>query len=503
MMRTTSLSSMARLAAGWLAALALATVAVGQEAEEEVEDQPERIARLGFTQGPVTLRASGEAEWGEAVVNRPLVVGDQLRTEAGGRAEVQVGGAIVRLAGDTEFTFVELSENALRMRVASGVVSVSVRGLDDNEVVEIITPQISASALRTGSYRLEVNTQANTTVLEVSNGVAEAVGLGQSSLVRVVRAQQQITFTGAAGYLSAGALATPGAPDEFDSWGLERDQRLATAESGRYVTDDIVGYEDLDGYGQWSTVPEYGTVWTPNRVISGWSPYRYGRYSYVPRWGWTWLDDAPWGFAPFHYGSWITIGGRWSWVPGPRHGFRRPIGHPPHFGHSPKVTDRPGKWRIPREPGRVNAQRADPGAVRSSPGFTDPRSPPHSPGFTTPSATAPFDNTQSFRSKPSYSTHRGYGDRRHMGQPGGTRFESRPDRVRPPQGVGQGAGQGVGQGVGQGARHGQRASPGATRPTPPAARPPAAAPSQPAFRSSNNSNGPPSAGTRRRGAYQQ
>ncbi|MBZ5601501.1 MAG: hypothetical protein LAO79_04265, partial [Acidobacteriia bacterium] len=34
-------------------------------------------------------------------------------------------------------------------------------------------------------------------------------------------------------------------------------------------------------------------------------------------WGWTWIDDAPWGYAPFHYGRWVFVGGGWGWVPGP------------------------------------------------------------------------------------------------------------------------------------------------------------------------------------------
>jgi hypothetical protein len=25
-------------------------------------------------------------------------------------------------------------------------------------------------------------------------------------------------------------------------------------------------------------------------------------------WGWTWVDNAPWGFAPFHYGRWVGAG---------------------------------------------------------------------------------------------------------------------------------------------------------------------------------------------------
>jgi hypothetical protein len=36
----------------------------------------------------------------------------------------------------------------------------------------------------------------------------------------------------------------------------------------------------------------------------------------VRPWGWTWVDDAPWGFAPFHYGRWVYRRDVWCWVPG-------------------------------------------------------------------------------------------------------------------------------------------------------------------------------------------
>ncbi|MEP7297207.1 MAG: DUF6600 domain-containing protein, partial [Burkholderiales bacterium] len=35
-------------------------------------------------------------------------------------------------------------------------------------------------------------------------------------------------------------------------------------------------------------------------------------------WGWTWVDDAPWGFAPFHYGRWVNVRNTWCWTPGQR-----------------------------------------------------------------------------------------------------------------------------------------------------------------------------------------
>jgi hypothetical protein len=86
--------------------------------------------------------------------------------------------------------------------------------------------------------------------------------------------------------------------------------------SARYVPRETVGYQQLDTYGSWSQDPAYGAVWMPREVPAQWAPYRDGHWAWVSPWGWTWVDDAPWGFAPFHYGRWAQIGPRWAWVPG-------------------------------------------------------------------------------------------------------------------------------------------------------------------------------------------
>jgi hypothetical protein len=78
----------------------------------------------------------------------------------------------------------------------------------------------------------------------------------------------------------------------------------------------MIGGDDLDQYGQWNDVPEYGNVWYPTSVPAGWAPYRDGHWAWIDPWGWTWVDDQPWGFAPFHYGRWAYIGSRWGWMPG-------------------------------------------------------------------------------------------------------------------------------------------------------------------------------------------
>src|SRR5450631_84248 len=74
----------------------------------------------------------------------------------------------------------------------------------------------------------------------------------------------------------------------------------------------------LAPYGGWDYDSSYGYVWSPSASIVGaaFSPYATGGQWSLTEYGWTWVSDWSWGWAPFHYGRWITRAGRWSWVPG-------------------------------------------------------------------------------------------------------------------------------------------------------------------------------------------
>ena len=70
------------------------------------------------------------------------------------------------------------------------------------------------------------------------------------------------------------------------------------------------------------------------------------------------MDDAPWGFAPFHYGRWATIGSRWAWVPGRM--AHRPVYSPALVsfvggsgGFSFSVNSGPGVGWYPLGPGEA------------------------------------------------------------------------------------------------------------------------------------------------------
>ena len=291
-------------------------LARAQENQPVEADPPDRAARLSYLQGEVSLQPAGEQEWANAIVNRPLTTGDKLWTEQGARAEIQVGEAAVRLGSNTGFSFLNVDDNTIQMRMTAGVLNVRVRALDGNDQIEVDTPNLALSLLRPGNYRVEVNDAGDTTVVKISEGEAEASAGSQST---VVHAQQVATFRGSEQF---GQLAMLGSPDEFDSWSLERDRRddhAASSQTAQYVAPEVTGYQDLDANGTWSQEPEYGNVWTPTHVAMGWSPYQYGRWVWVAPWGWTWVDDSPWGYAPFHYGRWAHVHERWCWVPGPRH----------------------------------------------------------------------------------------------------------------------------------------------------------------------------------------
>ena len=304
-------------AARWLtlftAMLALSFLANPRiAAAADDDDPPARAARLSFAGGAVSFEPAGTDEWVDAVVNRPMTTGDKLWTDRDGRAEVRIDSYGLRLGSQTGFSFLNLDDNTVQVRLTEGSLNIRVRRLEDNETLEIDTPNLAFNVLRPGSYRIDVNENGDTTVVSVRDGQGEVTGGGSAY---PVHAGDSVTFSGT-DQLSADVQDYQG-NDDFDRWSSERDRRWDRSTAPKYVSDDVVGYEDLDEYGGWRPVPEYGTVWFPRTTVAGWAPYRYGHWVWVSPWGWTWVDDAPWGFAPFHYGRWVTVGGVWGWVPSP------------------------------------------------------------------------------------------------------------------------------------------------------------------------------------------
>ena len=296
-----------------LLAIALLTLAFPQAAAADDDDPPGRVARLNYIQGPVSFEPAGESDWVSAFTNRPVTTGDRIWADPGGRAELNTGSATIRLDGGTGFSFLNLDDRTVQIQLTEGTLDIRVKRLDSDEIFEVDTPNQAFSILRPGRYRVQASEDGNSTYVIVRSGEGEATGGGQ---VYTMHSGQSGTFTGTDSLYAD--IYDAGDPDDFDNWGDGRDRRYEESQSARYVSPDVVGYEDLDDYGSWRSDPDYGNVWVPTRVNSGWAPYREGHWAWISPWGWTWVDDAPWGYAPFHYGRWVSLRGNWGWVPGPR-----------------------------------------------------------------------------------------------------------------------------------------------------------------------------------------
>jgi hypothetical protein len=299
----------------WLTVLSLVfcfSLITANRALADGDDPPSRVARLSYVNGQVSFSPSGTDDWVAAVLNRPLTTGDKLWTDQSSRAELHVGSASIRLGDQTGFSFLNLDDRMMQIRLTEGTINLRVRRLGQDESIEIDTPNLAFTVLRPGRYRLNVDEAGDTTIVNVRDGDGEVTGGGSSY---TVHPNEQGIFTGTDS-LNADIEPLPEL-DSFDSWCDERDLREDHSVARRYVSDDVIGYEDLDDYGGWRPVPEYGTVWFPHVAVVGWAPYRFGHWVWISPWGWTWVDDAPWGFAPFHYGRWVSVGGAWGWVPCP------------------------------------------------------------------------------------------------------------------------------------------------------------------------------------------
>jgi hypothetical protein len=214
-------------------------------------------------------------------------------------------------------TLTNVSDQTVQVELDQGTLNVRVRHLYDGEIYEVDTPNVAFTITKSGEYRFDVDPNGDATVVTVWKGKGEATG---DERAVTIRRGEQVKFTNG-NSLEHQMLEQPDR-DGFDDWCRVRDERLENSQSARYVSQDVIGAQDLDNYGTWRVGPTYGAVWYPT-VAPGWAPYHDGHWVWVDPWGWTWVDDAPWGFAPAlvawiggsNFGVTITSGEPVGWFP--------------------------------------------------------------------------------------------------------------------------------------------------------------------------------------------
>jgi hypothetical protein len=268
--------------------------------------------RLSYLEGDISFSRLGAEDWVEAQINTPLAAGDALYVGTDGNLELQMGSrAFVRADDDTQLTLVNQTADFIQFKITSGRVSFDLRTLPTGFLVEVDTPNAVFTIDRPGYYRVDVNGEVH--FITRRGGRAMMVPAGGQAMS--ILPSEEIVVQGDDVALAKTYVAPE--LDRWDRWNYERTDGLVDAVSERYLPAGIAGASDLDHYGRWRVVADYGPVWVPNVISPGWVPYSTGRWVWDPYYQWTWIDDAPWGWAPFHYGRWVFLGGYWAWTPGP------------------------------------------------------------------------------------------------------------------------------------------------------------------------------------------
>ena len=296
--------------AGITGVVLLAAPAFAQERDEYGEAQ-QTVARVGYIDGSASFsRGDDPDNWQTADRNVPMTIGDRLYTGSRSRAEVAVdGGYVIRLGARADVATLNLTDDTKQFAVKSGVVSFHIRRLDPEEIFEVDTPNAAVTFEQPGYYRVDVDPDGNTRVVVRRGQAVVAAGGGQVPLnagdVMNIEGLDSPRYD----------VSTWRRGDSWDRWVDSRQGRFAHTRSWQYMSDRIVGADDLDEYGRWEDIPEYGHVWTPATVAVDWAPYRVGHWVWQDPFGWTWVSSEPWGWAPYHYGRWVTYSSRWYWVP--------------------------------------------------------------------------------------------------------------------------------------------------------------------------------------------
>ncbi len=281
------------------------------------------VARVSMIHGDVSTQRGDSGDWSAATLNQPVMTGDKVSTGDGARTELQLDYAnTVRLGANSKANIANLTQKNIQIQLAQGLLNYSV-SKDSEAEPEIDSPNVSVHpAHHDGVFRIEVLPNGDTTVI-VRQGEAQ-IATPQGSTQ--VQAGEMATIRGDTNSAQYKISQAPNR-DDWDQWNSERDHMIRNAQSWRHTNKYYTGTQDLDAYGQWKNVPDYGDVWVPNES-DDWAPYRDGNWTYEPYYGWTWVGYEPWGWAPYHYGRWFWYGNSWAWWPGPVGGFYRPFWAP-------------------------------------------------------------------------------------------------------------------------------------------------------------------------------
>ncbi|HKP68150.1 MAG TPA: DUF6600 domain-containing protein [Pyrinomonadaceae bacterium] len=311
-----------------LLVLLLVVGAVGafaSETDDYIPEVTDRVARVSFIRGDVQIKRVDNTDWERAVLNLPIVEGDEIVTDSTSRLEIQFNVYThLRIAENTQVRIVGLKDEGIAIAVPVGTVSLRAVEFDlATAYFEIDAPRTTVSIQKSGAYRIDAGASDALELFVAATEGGEARVYSSDAGFTVRDGRRARVFIGGNQVGEWEMADASRFVNEFDEWTLARDaviaDRLKNSHYDRYYDRDIYAADDLNDNGDWVYTQTYGYAWRPYRAAissySDWSPYRYGHWRWIPSYGWTWVNDEPWGWATYHHGRWVWYNGAWYWTP--------------------------------------------------------------------------------------------------------------------------------------------------------------------------------------------
>jgi uncharacterized protein DUF6600/FecR-like protein len=325
---------------GILIVLAFATVAAitaalwtkyERSADAKALPNAARIERVEGQVGVSQSLDTSNTQWIAAKANSPITVGDRIYTRENSRSQIAFTGRnFATVDANTALDVLDLSAQRTQVALRNGSALFDVGS--PAELFEVATPCGAVDFEQPGMYQVAINENGNAVATAYSGG-AQVVGQGGAG--RIEKGENlaipcQSSSPAVLSRVDAGQAGTV-----IDNYYRSRYPRRYDGRyrsyytylddpyyydpsrqynSYNYVSDYVPGVYDLDDYGDWQYVSDYGYCWHP-RVDNSWAPYQSGYWTTDYPYGLTWVSNEPWGYAPYHYGRWTYSSNEWFWVP--------------------------------------------------------------------------------------------------------------------------------------------------------------------------------------------
>ena len=271
------------MGARWIAVSLFIVLILGlQQVGEAQDSQSTTMGQLWIhrLEGEALIQVEGNDEWASAAINFPLQKGDRIWTTQGAMVQINhFGGSSIHLREQTLVEIVDFlkpgNQDHLRLALSMGKLYADISGDATSRLtVDVDTPNLSVRAEPATTLQVESIEQENSTHVTVIKGEALVQTEGSSSRLEAGRTM----IAKGNDSIENGPMASIETPDSLAETPSPPPPDYSENNNREYVPEPLQRYTyELDAYGYWTYVNDYGRVWVPTAVPAGWAPFHHGK----------------------------------------------------------------------------------------------------------------------------------------------------------------------------------------------------------------------------------